>query len=114
MIDDAALRQQVAAPDHHFLLELEARDAVDHQPAHAVVAVVHVDLIAALAQLLGRRQPGRTAADYPDRFWALPRRHHPLHPAVREGGLRSEEHTSELQSLMRNSYAVFRMQKKKT
>src|SRR3546814_8124123 len=28
--------------------------------------------------------------------------------------LRSEEHTSELQSLMRNSYAVFFLQKKKT
>src|SRR3546814_9600427 len=28
-------------------------------------------------------------------------------------GLRSEEHTSELQSLMRNSYAVFCMKKKK-
>src|SRR3546814_7273236 len=35
----------------------------------------------------------------------------------REGGqnvtVRSEEHTSELQSLMRNSYAVFCLQKKK-
>src|SRR3546814_1763874 len=29
------------------------------------------------------------------------------------GGLRSEEHTSELQSLMRNSYAVFCLKKKK-
>src|SRR3546814_2691373 len=28
------------------------------------------------------------------------------------GGLRSEEHTSELQSLMRNSYAVFCLKKK--
>src|SRR3546814_7616613 len=28
------------------------------------------------------------------------------------GGTRSEEHTSELQSLMRNSYAVFCLQKK--
>src|SRR3546814_8017110 len=28
-------------------------------------------------------------------------------------GIRSEEHTSELQSLMRNSYAVFCLQKKK-
>src|SRR3546814_10065251 len=28
-------------------------------------------------------------------------------------GLRSEEHTSELQSLMRTSYAVFRLKKKK-
>src|SRR3546814_9852063 len=27
------------------------------------------------------------------------------------GGVRSEEHTSELQSLMRNSYAVFRLKK---
>src|SRR3546814_2307068 len=30
------------------------------------------------------------------------------------GGERSEEHTSELQSLMRSSYAVFCLQKKKT
>src|SRR3546814_9137837 len=30
-----------------------------------------------------------------------------------EGFLRSEEHTSELQSLMRNSYAVFCLKKKK-
>src|SRR3546814_5822861 len=29
------------------------------------------------------------------------------------GACRSEEHTSELQSLMRNSYAVFRLKKKK-
>src|SRR3546814_6105196 len=28
------------------------------------------------------------------------------------GGIRSEEHTSELQSLMRNLYAVFRLKKK--
>src|SRR3546814_4789119 len=30
------------------------------------------------------------------------------------GEMRSEEHTSELQSLMRNSYAVFCLKKKKT
>src|SRR3546814_9111320 len=40
-----------------------------------------------------------------------------LSPAVQRrvaaGVLRSEEHTSELQSLMRNSYAVFCLQKKK-
>src|SRR3546814_7075032 len=34
-------------------------------------------------------------------------------PANRSFGLRSEEHTSELQSLMRISYAVFCLQKKK-
>src|SRR3546814_18788344 len=33
--------------------------------------------------------------------------------AVAEGALRSEEHTSELQSLMRISYAVFCLKKKK-
>src|SRR3546814_7257309 len=35
------------------------------------------------------------------------------HPPVAVAGLRSEEHTSELQSLMRISYAVFCLKKKK-
>src|SRR3546814_4802574 len=35
-------------------------------------------------------------------------------PEGRKAILRSEEHTSELQSLMRNSYAVFCLKKKKT
>src|SRR3546814_9410221 len=35
----------------------------------------------------------------------------PVHPSV---AIRSEEHTSELQSLMRISYAVFCLKKKKT
>src|SRR3546814_4096377 len=35
-----------------------------------------------------------------------------LHPAHRRTGERSEEHTSELQSLMRISYAVFCLKKK--
>src|SRR3546814_1427190 len=33
-------------------------------------------------------------------------------PSVDSSGARSEEHTSELQSLMRNSYAVFCLKKK--
>src|SRR3546814_6364932 len=37
-----------------------------------------------------------------------------LIPAIRDAGVRSEEHTSELQSLMRISYAVFCLKKKKT
>src|SRR3546814_3779341 len=37
----------------------------------------------------------------------------PGQPAADEGGVRSEEHTSELQSLMRISYAVFCLKKKK-
>src|SRR3546814_10418972 len=34
-------------------------------------------------------------------------------PVTKRRVMRSEEHTSELQSLMRNSYAVFSLQKKK-
>src|SRR3546814_8583363 len=40
------------------------------------------------------------------------RRQHALEPFAR--AFRSEEHTSELQSLMRITYAVFCLQKKKT
>src|SRR3546814_6495063 len=38
----------------------------------------------------------------------------PITSAVRDAAFRSEEHTSELQSLMRISYAVFCLKKKKT
>src|SRR3546814_3938756 len=37
----------------------------------------------------------------------------PGHGLLQYGGIRSEEHTSELQSLMRISYAVFCLKKKK-
>src|SRR3546814_6962361 len=42
--------------------------------------------------------------------------HYQRQPHIRifGGGIRSEEHTSELQSLMRISYAVFCLKKKKT
>src|SRR3546814_9846887 len=39
--------------------------------------------------------------------------HHERHPLAADPVLRSEEHTSELQSLMRISYAVFCLKKKK-
>src|SRR3546814_1984124 len=38
---------------------------------------------------------------------------HHRRPGENQGGIRSEEHTSELQSLMRISYAVFCLKKKK-
>src|SRR3546814_6823657 len=57
------------------------------------------------------RLPGKRAAVRADR------RGRARHAAVAAGGfdrrLRSEEHTSELQSLMRISYAVFCLKKKK-
>src|SRR3546814_6229151 len=37
-----------------------------------------------------------------------------IDPGDADAAARSEEHTSELQSLMRNSYAVFCLKKKKT
>src|SRR3546814_4506659 len=54
----------------------------------------------------------------PERLAALAepaRRHRLVHEVPDDGGFfRSEEHTSELQSLMRISYAVFCLKKKKT
>src|SRR3546814_7564568 len=50
----------------------------------------------------------------PSRLRALQRKRSHLTPSFREHGQRrSEEHTSELQSLMRISYAVFCLKKKK-
>src|SRR3546814_9872580 len=51
--------------------------------------------------------PLRAAVEGETRWWAISGR-----PQVDTGG-RSEEHTSELQSLMRNSYAVFCLKKTK-
>src|SRR3546814_8097754 len=50
-------------------------------------------------------------------MWQAGRHRHAAAPCHRKRGLqrrRSEEHTSELQSLMRNSYAVFCLKKKKS
>src|SRR3546814_4855687 len=61
------------------------------------------------AARLDQRSPGARHEDGRRRFPArlqLPGRH-------RGAGPRSEEHTSELQSLMRISYAVFCLKKKK-
>src|SRR3546814_2089736 len=59
------------------------------------------DALPAPARHLGQRRGGRTVE-------------HQLQIMKRRIGLRSEEHTSELQSLMRISYAVFCLKKKTT
>src|SRR3546814_3295666 len=77
-----------------------------------------------LGWLLGLQDQARAgvaAADGRDRRADRPVQPPPFHPAVaadaRAGGKgrrgRSEEHTSELQSLMRISYAVFCLKQKK-
>src|SRR3546814_2312655 len=62
----------------------------------------------------GRLRLGRPDAE--ERALRNVRHHHPLGPAgIRtRRPARSEEHTSELQSLMRNSYAVFCLKKTTT
>src|SRR3546814_3443654 len=70
----------------------------------------------------GHRRPGREAGARnrcADRNLAARqdralRARRELGPCARRRGVRSEEHTSELQSLMRISYAVFCLKKKKT
>src|SRR3546814_9167837 len=70
----------------------------------------------ALDEFLGREElhldPRRCGGE--GRLYQEPRRQgHCLYPRSQGLGLRSEEHTSELQSLMRISYAVFCLKKKK-
>src|SRR3546814_4302033 len=57
------------------------------------------------------RSPPRQSNNPPNRFWAdrPPQAHN---PKAADPNPRSEEHTSELQSLMRTSYAVFCLKKK--
>src|SRR3546814_10130344 len=59
--------------------------------------------------MTGLEQWGRVRAEA---LGSPPRRH--VNEDQRKKGERSEEHTSELQSLMRNSYAVFCLKKKMT
>src|SRR3546814_6897848 len=59
-----------------------------------------------------RRGPGRAVARA-GRHAVPPTWPRPRKDVLREAGERSEEHTSELQSLMRSSYAVFCLKKKK-
>src|SRR3546814_8273093 len=66
-----------------------------------------------------QRAPSRLRYEHRLHRLARARREQPLHRAVRRLPLRnylrrSEEHTSELQSLMRISYAVFCLKKKNT
>src|SRR3546814_1838383 len=67
----------------------------------------HVDVIIVGAGLLGIGAARHLQTECPDRSYRV------LESRSASGG-RSEEHTSELQSLMRISYAVFCLKKKKT
>src|SRR3546814_2259903 len=67
--------------------------------------------------LVGRQTTDATRHDQcavPAVVWHVPLLHRVRARAGRATRLRSEEHTSELQSLMRSSYAVFCLTKKNT
>src|SRR3546814_1271247 len=99
---DGLRREQVVGADVRVLVARALRDPAGqrvvgdvrmHQGQPAVVQC-HVDILP-----LPRALP-------------LVQRHHDGVAGVKAGADRSEEHTSELQSLMRNSYAVFCLKNK--
>src|SRR3546814_2295258 len=65
------------------------------------------------ATILARRRDARDRFDHLRRMTMLePRGHAGMYGVIPTAPSRSEEHTSELQSLMRISYAVFCLKKK--
>src|SRR3546814_4184084 len=80
--------------------------------AHVLKALARTDASLPLARYLRRYCPQMAAENSAGRTRAY--LFSPPPPAHSKNLLRSEEHTSELQSLMRNSYAVFCLKKKKT
>jgi hypothetical protein len=85
-LDAGGLVLRVTA-QHDVLFQLEVGDAVDHQAADAVVAVIDRDLPAAQPQPLGGREASRSGADDADGMVHFPRRRRRLHPAHVPGGV---------------------------
>src|ERR1044071_1471116 len=82
-----------------------------------VLSKSHLLLCCLVFFLMIRRPPRSTLFPYTTLFRSLPgHRDHQLlraGPGIRDGGHRSEEHTSELQSRVDISYAVFCLKKKR-
>src|SRR3546814_8932306 len=79
---------------------------VDNRNGCLAGAVQPLGLVGRIADVIDAVRLGERAA-VPEEILIL------LHQAATLAEIRSEEHTSELQSLMRNSYAVFCLKKKK-
>src|SRR3546814_6400383 len=97
-----------------LLLALVLASTTAAGKALAAAGVKAEALNAAINELRGGRTADTASAE--DRYDALKKFARDLTEAARDGKLdpvRSEEHTSELQSLMRSSYAVFCLKKKK-
>ena len=82
---DPALFEPLDAALDDILLQLEVRDAIDEEPAGAVMAVIDRHLVAFAAQLFGCGQTRGPGADDADRLGALAARPERLHPAALPG-----------------------------
>src|SRR3546814_5558605 len=102
------------------------KDVVGEQRPVAIVLIIAVvdaaQIVEPVEQVEGRKDVGarraaragdRRRADAGDGAERACRRIEEIEPAARDDA-RSEEHTSELQSLMRISYAVFCLKKKES
>ena len=81
---DAGRFEQLPAPQHDVFFQLEARNAVDQQATHAVVAIIHDHLIAERAKLLGSCQTARAGTNDANRLLALACRRTRRDPALVE------------------------------
>src|SRR3546814_10493044 len=102
LTDNAPRLREILLPEHAALVEQRDGDAAVARIGgvvgdHRFALGVSFDPLEALLGDPARRQPAA------HRLRAARR----PHPVVHFGRVRSAEHTSELQSLMRNSYAVF-------
>src|SRR3546814_1763304 len=98
-------RQQAATRGHHFARTAGNRGEAEHRDVHRHQEIVERGIVIASAKLALVRKADRVD----DEVDAGP----VARSAFRTRASRSEEHTSELQSLMRISYAVFCLKKKK-
>src|SRR3546814_1123991 len=100
--DVAAVLVRIGIADHHFLIPARGGDRGDLGQREPVGHHLRRGL------QIGDRLEQRHRHDIG--FWGLAR---PVEPGFEQQQIdRSEEHTSELQSLMRISYAVFCLKKK--
>ena len=63
-----AVANQAHPPIHHVFFQFEPRNAIDHQPTRAIIAIIDMNLITLGAELFRRRQTRRPRPNNPDRL----------------------------------------------